>query len=88
MDRRHSGVPKPKIAAGGWLWHGKVTLHTARLRQGAHSLLTGCGSGIVKESKMKKFFLALLTIAALSGAAGAILVVPSSPAAAEPPDPC
>jgi hypothetical protein len=37
---------------------------------------------------MKKFFLALLTIAALSGAAGAILVVPSSPAAAEPPDPC
>jgi hypothetical protein len=34
---------------------------------------------------MKKFLLALLTIAALSGA---VLTAYSGPAAAEPPDPC
>jgi hypothetical protein len=36
------------------------------------------------ETAMKKFFITLLTIAALSGA---VLVTHSSPAAATPPDP-
>jgi hypothetical protein len=33
---------------------------------------------------MKKFVLALLTIAVLSGVVGAVLVTPSTPAAARP----
>jgi|GEM_PF-6076932 len=37
---------------------------------------------------MKKFLVALLTVAVLSGAVGAVLVVHPNLAAAAPPDPC
>jgi len=51
--------------------------------------LSSWRASIFAESIMKKFLVALLTVIALSGAVGAVLVAYLTSAAAEfPPDPC
>jgi hypothetical protein len=51
-------------------------------------LLPLFAESILRESIMKKFLVALLTVIALSGAVGAVLVAYPTSAAAAPPDPC
>jgi hypothetical protein len=76
----------PPLAIGG-----KTTFATEPLRSVARNPgVPDALYSLLMEGIMKKFFVALLTVIALSGAVGAVLVAYPNSAAAheEPPDPC